>query len=238
MAGMFDPGALKIREMLDPRQVFVVGINPMAMGITMPPGEYGADIVVGDAQPLGIPLSYGGPSTGIFATTMKHVRKMPGRIIGASKDTEGRRAFCMTLSTREQHIRRERATSNICTNQALTSIMAAAYLASLGKTGFRKLGIQLASRGRYLAEKINELDGLTAPAFPGHFFNEFPVRVDGDVCGLLDTAEKRGVLAGINVSAEVGSLNNIFTVSTTEMHTQEDYDKLLAVLKGSMEVIS
>jgi glycine dehydrogenase subunit 1 len=238
MLGLFDPGALKIREMLDPRQVYVVGVNPMAMSITKPPGEYGADIVVGDAQPMGIPLSYGGPSTGIFATTMKHVRKMPGRIIGASKDTEGRRAFCMTLSTREQHIRRERATSNICTNQALTSIMAAAYLASVGKTGFKQLGIQLASRGRYLAERINELEGFTAPAFQGYFFNEFPVKVDGDVCGLLITAEEKGILAGINVSAEVSSLDNVFTVSTTEMHTQEDYDKLVDVLRSSMEVIS
>ncbi|MGA1822949.1 MAG: aminomethyl-transferring glycine dehydrogenase subunit GcvPA [Thermoplasmatota archaeon] len=238
MAGMYDPGVLKIKEMLNPKQIFVVGTNPMAMSITKPPGEYGADIVVGDAQPMGIPLSYGGPSTGIFATTMKHVRKMPGRIIGASKDTEGRRAFCMTLSTREQHIRRERATSNICTNQALTSIAAAAYMASLGKTGFRKLGIQLASRARYLSERINELEGFTAPAFPGHFFNEFPVRIDGDVCALLNAAEERGVLAGINVSAEVGSLKNIFTVSTTEMHTHEDYEKLLTALLDSMEVIS
>jgi glycine dehydrogenase subunit 1 len=238
MLGLFDPGALKIREMLEPRQVYVVGVNPMAMSIMRPPGEYGADIVVGDAQPMGIPLSYGGPSTGIFATTMKHVRKMPGRIIGASTDSEGRRAFCMTLSTREQHIRRERATSNICTNQALTSIMAAAYLASLGRTGFKQLGIQLASRGRYLAERINELEGFTAPAFSGHFFNEFPVKVDGDVCSLLDAAEEKGVLAGINVSAEVASLENIFTVATTEMHTQEDYDKLVDTLKASKGVIS
>ncbi|MGA1873170.1 MAG: aminomethyl-transferring glycine dehydrogenase subunit GcvPA [Thermoplasmatota archaeon] len=237
MLGLFDPGALRIRDMLDPRQVYVVGVNPMAMSISRPPGEYGADIVVGDAQPMGIPLSYGGPSTGIFATTMKHVRKMPGRIIGASKDSEGRRAFCMTLSTREQHIRRERATSNICTNQALTSIAAAAYIASLGKTGYRQLGVQLASRGRHLAERINDLDGFTAPAFDGYFFNEFPVRVDADVCSLLNTAEEKGILAGINVSAEVGSLNNIFTVSTTEMHTEGDYEKLLGALKESMEVI-
>ena len=238
LTGMFDPGALQIREILDPRQTYVVGVNPMSMSVQKAPGDYGADIVVGEAQPIGIPMSYGGPSTGIFATTMKHVRKMPGRIIGASKDTEGRRAFCMTLSTREQHIRRDRATSNICTNEALTSISAAAYLSALGKTGFRQLGIQLASRSRYLAERINELEGFTAPAFEGHFFNEFPVRVDTDVCGLLGAAEEKGVLAGINLTDEVDSLGGIFTVATTEMHTQRDYDKLVETLKLAREVIS
>ncbi len=237
MLGMFDPGATKVRGTLDPKMVYVVGVNPTTLGIAKPPGAYGADIVVGEAQPLGIHLSYGGPSTGIFATTMPHVRKMPGRIIGASKDELGRRAFCMTLSTREQHIRRDRATSNICTNEALTSIMAAAYLASLGKNGFRSLGIQLASRGRHLAERINELEGFTAPAFNGHFFNEFPVMTDVDVCALLDELEKKGVLAGIDLSAEVPSLKNMFTVATTEMHTSKDYDKLIEVLKAAREVV-
>ena len=237
MLGLYDTGATEIRSILDPKMVYVVGVNPTTLSIAKPPGTYGADIVVGEAQPLGIHLSYGGPSTGIFATTMQHVRKMPGRIIGASKDELGRRAFCMTLSTREQHIRRDRATSNICTNEALTSIMAAAYLASLGKNGFRSLGIQLASRGKHLAERINELEGFTAPAFKGHFFNEFPVKVDVDVCSLLAECEKRGVLAGINVSAEVGSLKNIFTVATTEMHTSKDYDRLLESLKSVREVV-
>ncbi|MBN1539441.1 MAG: aminomethyl-transferring glycine dehydrogenase subunit GcvPA [Candidatus Thermoplasmatota archaeon] len=238
LAGMFDPGVLRIRDILDPRMVYVVGVNPMSMSIQKAPGDYGADIVVGEAQPIGIPMSYGGPSTGIFATSMKHVRKMPGRIIGASKDTEGRRAFCMTLSTREQHIRRERATSNICTNEALTSISAAVYLSTLGKTGFRQLGIQLASRARYLAERIDALEGFTAPAFDGYFFNEFPVRVDTDVCGLLEAVEEKGVLAGINLTEEVGSLKGIFTVATTEMHTHHEYEKLVQYLKESREVVS
>lgn len=236
--GLYDDGALKIKDMLEPKQIYVVGVNPMTLGITKPPGHYGADIVVGDAQPLGIPMSYGGPSVGIFATTMKHVRKMPGRIIGATKDEEGRRAFAMTLSTREQHIRRERATSNICTNQALTSIVAAAYLATLGKNGFLQLGKQLISRGRYLSERVNELEGFTSPAFEGHFFNEFPVKVDRDVCSILDACEKKGLLAGINVSAELDSGDNIFTIATTEMHTHQDYEKLLKVLKEAREVVN
>lgn len=237
MLGLFDPGASKVRSLLDPKIVYVVGVNPTSLSIARPPGSYGADIVVGEAQPLGIHLSYGGPTTGIFATTMQHVRKMPGRIIGASKDELGRRAFCMTLSTREQHIRRDRATSNICTNEALTSIMAAAYLASMGKNGFRSLGIQLASRGKHLAERINELEGFTAPAYKGHFFNEFAVRTDVDVCALLSECERRGILAGINVSSEVPSLKDIFTVSTTEMHTSKDYDKLIEGLKAAREVV-
>jgi len=174
---------------------------------------------------------------GIFATTMKYVRKMPGRIIGATVDEEGRRAFAMTLSTREQHIRRERATSNICTNEALSSIVAAAYLATLGRSGFSQLGIQLASRGRYLAERISELDGFEAPAYPGHFFNEISVRSDVDVCALLDECENKGVLAGIDLSKEVEGIENIFTVTTTEMHTRSDYEKLIGILKEAREVI-
>lgn len=237
LLGLFDEGAMKVKEMLDKRQLLVVGVNPMSLSLAKGPGDYGADIVVGDAQPIGIHMSFGGPSTGIFATTMKLVRKMPGRIIGATKDEKGRRAFAMTLSTREQHIRRERATSNICTNEALTSIMAAAYLATLGKNGFQDLGKQLASRGRYLSERISELDGFTAPAFDGHFFNEFPVKVDRDVCSLLEECEKRGALAGINVSYDVDSLENIFTIATTEMHTHEDYEKLVNVLKEAREAV-
>ncbi len=235
--GLFDEGAMTIKSMMGPKQVLMVGINPMTLSIAKPPGEYGADIVVGDAQPLGIPMSFGGPSVGIFATDMKNVRKMPGRIIGATKDSEGRRAFAMTLSTREQHIRRERATSNICTNEALTSIMAASYLATLGKNGMNELGVQLASRGSYLSGRINELEGFTAPAYTGKFFNEFPVKIDVDVCMFLNKCEEKGILAGINVSAEADTLENIFTVATTEMHTSKDYEKLLEVLKEAREVL-
>jgi glycine dehydrogenase subunit 1 len=237
MLGMFDPGAMQIKSIIGPKMVFAVGVNPMSLSIAKAPGSYGADIVVGDAQPIGIHLSFGGPTTGIFATSMEHVRKMPGRIIGATKDEMGRRAFCMTLSTREQHIRRERATSNICSNEALTSVMVAAYLASLGKTGFRSLGIQLASRAKHLSERIGKLKGFEAPAYPGHFFNEFPVRVDVDACAFLDECEKRGVLAGLSIKNELPSLGNVFTVSTTEMHTEADYEKLLKVMKKARTVV-
>jgi glycine dehydrogenase subunit 1 len=237
MLGLFDEGSMRIKEMMDKRQILIVGTNPMTLSIAKPPGDYGADIVVGDAQPLGIHMSYGGPSVGIFATSMKNVRKMPGRIIGATKDSEGRRAFAMTLSTREQHIRRERATSNICTNEALTSIVTAAYMAALGRGGMKELGIQLGSRGRYLARRVNELEGFTAPAFQGSFFNEIPVRTDVDPCSLLKACEERGILAGINVSEEVDTLENIFTITTTEMHTNEDYEKLLDILKNAREAV-
>ncbi len=237
MLGLFDDGAMKIKEMLDKKQLLVVGVNPMTLSITKAPGDYGADIVVGDAQPLGIHMSYGGPSTGIFGTTMKLVRKMPGRIIGATKDELGRRAFAMTLSTREQHIRRDRATSNICTNEALTSMMATAYLALVGKNGFKELGVQLASRAKYLSERIDELQGFTAPVFQGHFFNEIPVKVDVDVCSFLNECEKKGVLAGINVSNDIASIENIFTIATTEMHSHKDYEKLLDIMKEAREVL-
>ncbi|MCK5772625.1 MAG: aminomethyl-transferring glycine dehydrogenase subunit GcvPA [Thermoplasmata archaeon] len=237
MMGLFEPVITRVKSLLGPRQMLVVGINPLSLGMVSPPGSYGADIVVGDAQPVGLHMNYGGPTAGIFASTMDIVRKMPGRIIGLTKDAEGNMAFCMTLSTREQHIRRERATSNICTNEALSAISVAIHLATLGKNGLRELSIQVASRARNLAERIDLLEGFDAPAYGGHFFNEFPVRCDVDVQSLLDEGKKRGVLIGINMCPEIECTDKIFTISTTEMHTMEDYDQLLKILKESREVL-
>ena len=237
MMGLFEPVITRVKDMLGPRQMLVVGINPLSLGMVSPPGRYGADIVVGDAQPVGLHMNYGGPTAGIFASTMDIVRKMPGRIIGLTKDNEGNMAFCMTLSTREQHIRRERATSNICTNEALSAISVAIHLATLGKNGMKELSLQVASRARHLSERIDHLEGFTSPAYKGHFFNEFPVRCDVDVQALLDEGKKREVLIGINMCPEIECMDKIFTISTTEMHTMEDYDILLKVLKESREVL-
>lgn len=237
MMGLFEPVVTRVKEMLGPRQMLVVGINPLSLGVVSPPGKYGADIVVGDAQPVGLHMNYGGPTAGIFASTMDIVRKMPGRIIGLTRDKEGNRAFCMTLSTREQHIRRERATSNICTNEALSAISVAIHLATLGKNGLRELSLQVASRARYLAERIDGLEGFTAPAYGEHFFNEFPVRCDVDIQALVDEGKRRGILIGINMCPEIECTDEILTISTTEMHTMEDYDILLKVLRESREVL-
>jgi len=235
LLGMYEQAVLNIKENLRDRQVYIVGVNPMSLGITKPPGDYGADVVVGDAQPIGIPMSYGGPTTGIFAATSDLVRKMPGRIIGVTKDADGNRAFCMTLSTREQHIRRERATSNICTNEALTSLAVAVYLSTLGKNGLRAISHQNASRAKMLSRMIDGLEGFSSPAYGGFFFNEFPVRTDVNVLDLMKRAKDKGVIAGIPMKRESEELEDIFTLATTEMHTKADMERLVRVLKESRE---
>jgi len=137
----------------------VVVSEPMTLGVLKPPGHCGADIVAGEAQSFGIPLSYGGPYCGIFATLEKHVRQMPGRLVGEARDSEGRRGYVLTLSTREQHIRREKATSNICTNQGLFALMATVYLSTMGKQGVQEVANQNLQKAHYAASKISEIPG-------------------------------------------------------------------------------
>ena len=151
--------------------LLVVSTNPIAMGIFRPPGEYGADIVTGEGQPLGIPLSFGGPYVGLFFTRQRFVRQMPGRVVGRTVDSNGRTGYVLTLSTREQHIRRERATSNICTNQALMTLAATVYLAALGKAGLRHVAELCYHKAHYAASLIAEIPGFSFP-FQGTFFNE------------------------------------------------------------------
>src|SRR6266567_113198 len=160
----------------DAGALLVVAITePVSLGVLKPPGECGADIVAGETQSFGIPLSYGGPYCGLFATLDKHVRQMPGRLVGEARDNEGRRGYVLTLSTREQHIRREKATSNICTNQGLFALMATVYLATMGKRGVQEVARQNLQKAHYAASRISKLDGIDLP-FDSPFFNEFVVR--------------------------------------------------------------
>src|SRR5438093_148038 len=147
------------------KAIFVVGVNPIAQAIVRPPGDFGADIVIGEGQPLGTPMNFGGPLLGIFACRQEHIRKMPGRVIGLTRDANGHRAFCMTLQTREQHIRREKAMSNICTNESLLAVAAATYLSVLGSNGLRRLAADNIRRARGLAASIDKISGFTAPIF-------------------------------------------------------------------------
>ena len=212
--------------------VLIVGANPLALAVTKPPGELGADIVIGEGQPLGNAVNFGGPLVGIFACTEEHVRKMPGRVIGLTRDVEGRRAFCMTLQTREQHIRRERAMSNICTNETLMAVVSAAYVAVLGPRGLRKVALENIRRAKQLAERIDPLESFEAPVFQGGHFNEFVVRSEIPYARVHRALLAAGVHGGLPLAARFPELGEAALFATTEVHTEADYERLLGALEG------
>jgi glycine dehydrogenase subunit 1 len=234
--GMFEPAAVEMRDTLGDKMMMVVGVKLLSLGLVKSPGDYGADIVVGDAQPFGNPLNFGGPSVGVFATKKEHIRRMPGRIIGLTKDADGKRAFCMTLQTREQHIRRDKATSNICTNQTLSAIASAVHISALGKNGFVELAKQNASGARQLARKLDKLEGFKAPLFNGHFFNEFIMKAESDIDMLHEQLYQKGIQGGLRLKAEFPELGDAMLLAVTEAHTEEDFqhlaDALRAITKG------
>lgn len=208
-------------------------VNPISLGVLKPPGEYGADVVCGEGQSLGIPLSYGGPYLGFFAAREQWVRRMPGRIAGQTVDTQGRRAFCLTLQTREQHIRREKATSNICTNQGLLALAACMTMAYLGKQGMRVIGKLNISKSHYAKEKLCEIKGVE-PAFSSPFFNEFVVRVPQakKVCKKL---AKKNITAGLILEKYFPKLKDHILVCVTETKTKDDMDAFVNEMKGIVE---
>jgi len=189
----------------------------MSLGLLSPPGAYGPDVVVGDAQSFGNPVSAGGPLLGFLCTSKTHIRNMPGRIAGLTRDTSGRESFCLTLSTREQHIRREKATSNICTNQGLCALRAAIYLSAMGPEGLRKAATQCASGARHLMKGMEER-GIT-PIFNGPVFNEFVVKMEEtkQTAMIAD-----GIVPGIPISRHYPEISDGLLVTVTEMNTKED----------------
>ena len=209
----------------------VVGINPIAQSILRKPADFGADIVIGEGQALGNAVNFGGPLLGIFATRQEHLRKMPGRVIGLTKDAEGRRAFCMTLQTREQHIRREKAMSNICTNESLLSVAAAAYMAVLGSNGLRKVAVACMRKAKDLAAAIRAIPGYEAPLFKGPHFNEFTVRYQGGYEAVHQTLLKEGIHGGMAHARHLKELRDFALFAVTERHTKSDLDRLLAALR-------
>ena len=212
------------------RAHFIVSVHPISLGVFAPPGEYGADIVTGDGQVLGNSLSYGGPYLGIFSVKKELVRKMPGRLIGETVDSAGRRGFVMTLQTREQHIRRERATSNICTNQALNALAATVYLALLGRQGIREVAEQCLYRSHYLAERINGLPGF-ALKYSAPFFNEFVVRCPVPAQKILHALKKEGILAGLDLGRFDPQRGKELLVAVTEKRSREEMDRYVSALQ-------
>jgi len=212
--------------------VLIVGANPLALAVTTAPGDLGADIVIGEGQPLGNAVNFGGPLVGVFACREEHLRKMPGRVIGLTRDVEDRRAFCMTLQTREQHIRRERAMSNICTNETLMAVTSAAYVAVLGPRGLRKVALENIRRAKQLAERIDPLESFEAPAFPGAHFNEFVVRSEVPYHRVHKALLAAGVHGGLSLTTHFPELGEAALFATTEVHTEADYDRLLEAMEA------
>jgi len=210
--------------------LLVVVANPVhSLGLFTPPGEYGADIVVAEGQPFGAGLNFGGPYLGIFASTNKLVRKMPGRLVGETIDTEERRGFVLTLSPREQHIRREKATSNICTNQGLVALMAGMYLAYMGKQGLRDVAELCYHRAHYAASEIDALESYQVVS-QGTFFNEFVVQCPLPVAEINQSLLEKGILGGYDLEKDYPDAKNQMLVCVTEMNSRTQIDKFVVVL--------
>lgn len=208
--------------------LFVVCADPIALGLLKPPGDYGADIVVGEGQTLGSPPSFGGPYLGLFATRMKYVRQMPGRVIGQTTDTQGRRGFVLTLQAREQHIRREKATSNICTNEALMALAATVYLAAMGKGGLRRAAELCYHKAHYAASRIAELPSYRV--LNEEFFKEFMVQMPLPPAQVNARLLELGIIGGYDLGRAYPELAGSMLLCVTEMNTREEIDRLVEVL--------
>ncbi|HJS29709.1 MAG TPA: aminomethyl-transferring glycine dehydrogenase subunit GcvPA [Anaerolineales bacterium] len=209
-----------------------VHVNPTALGLLKPPGEFGADIVTGEGQPLGIPLSFGGPYLGLFATLDEHVRKMPGRLAGETVDSRGQRGYVLTLSTREQHIRRERATSNICTNQGLMTLAATIYLSILGKHGLREVARLCYDKAHYAASQIAGLPGFSLWSRQP-FFHEFAVNCPRPAAEVNRSLLASGILGGYELGRDYPELEKVMLLAVTEKNTKAQIDNLVAALKDA-----
>ncbi len=214
----------------DKGALFVVAVDPISLGLLKAPGEYGADIALGEGQPLGNPMSFGGPYLGFLATTEKLVRKMPGRITGATVDRDGDRGFVLTLQTREQHIRREKATSNICSNEALNALAACVYLSTMGREGLMEVANLCLQKAHYAADQMAKA-GYGRP-FSAPFFKEFVVKGPGSAKEANAKLAGRKMLVGPDLGAAYPELGGAFLVAVTEKRTKAEIDGLCAGLGG------
>ncbi|MBX3300140.1 MAG: aminomethyl-transferring glycine dehydrogenase subunit GcvPA [Acidobacteria bacterium] len=201
----------------------------ISLGLLKTPGSCGADIVVGEGQSWGVPMSFGGPHVGFFATQEKFVRQMPGRLCGIAYDKNGNRGFVLTLSTREQHIRREKATSNICTNQGLIALAATIYMEAMGKKGLEEVAEQNAQKAAYAKSQIALLDGYSIP-FSSPTFNEFVVRGPRSAAEVLESVREKGIVGGLALAKYYGGHDNDFLVCVTETNSRDQIERLLAAL--------
>jgi glycine dehydrogenase subunit 1 len=210
------------------KSLFVVSSNPLALGVLTPPGQLGADIVIGDAQPFGIPTAFGGPHCGYFAVTNKLMRKIPGRLVGQTVDEEGRRGFVLTLQAREQHIRRDKATSNICSNQALNAIAASVSMAALGKNGAKEMAIANIQKANYAKKAFIE-NGLDV-VFESAVFNEFVVKLNKPVKEINQKLLTSNIIGGYDLGRDYPELQNHMLIAVTELRTKEEIDTFVTEL--------
>jgi glycine dehydrogenase subunit 1 len=205
---------------------------PTSLGILKSPGEMKADIAIGDGQPLGLPLSFGGPYLGIMAANKNYLRKMPGRIVGETVDREGKRAYVLTLQAREQHIKREKATSNICSNQALCALRAVVYLSLLGKQGFKKLALINLEKAEYLKEGLRKIKSIEIKQGPT--FNEFTVKLPAEAKDFAAKMLKQGIMAGIPASIFYPEKRDLLIVAVTEKKTEKEMDNYITAVKACL----
>jgi glycine dehydrogenase subunit 1 len=203
--------------------------NPTALALFKTPGAMGADIVVGDGQPLGIPMWYGGPSVGFFTTRKQYVHKMAGRLVGETVDNKGQRAYVLTLTAREQHIKRERATSNICTNQGLIALGTAVYLSLLGKAGLRQVANLCYQKAHYAASELSKIEGMGL-CFTEPFFHEFALCVGRPVEEVNAHLLEHGIIGGYDLGQDYPALKDHMLIAVTEMNSKEDIDTLVEVM--------
>jgi glycine dehydrogenase subunit 1 len=212
-------------------------VNPLSLALFKPPGEWGTkgvDIVVGDGQPFGVPLSSGGPYFGFMTTRMEHVRQMPGRIIGRTVDLDGKPGFTLTLQAREQHIRRSKATSNICTNQGLLVTAATIHMSILGATGLEAVAASSQLQTTKLIEKLTRIKGVKL-AFDGYRFHEAVLQLEHKVSAVLDALAERNIVGGLDLSKFYPELGNALLVCATEMRTDADLDAYASALAAVLE---
>ena len=208
-----------------------MGCNPIALGIMKSPGECGADVATAEGQPLGMSLAFGGPYLGIMACTTAMMRKMPGRIVGETVDADGQRCYVLTLQAREQHIRREKASSNICSNQALCALTATVYLAAMGPDGLKNVASQCISKAHYAAKEIASVKGFELK-YGGEFFNEFVTTCPICPDKLMSELEKKGILGGLPFEKDGEKL---ILWCVTEMNSKADIDMLVNTIKEVAE---
>ncbi|MGG3561004.1 aminomethyl-transferring glycine dehydrogenase subunit GcvPA [Neobacillus rhizosphaerae] len=210
------------------KSMFVVSSNPLSLGVLTPPGKFGADIVIGDAQPFGIPTAFGGPHCGYFAVTTKLMRKVPGRLVGQTTDDQGRRGFVLTLQAREQHIRRDKATSNICSNQALNALAASVAMTAIGKKGVREMAAANLQKTHYAKTAFKEA-GFEI-VYDGHSFNEFIVKFNQPVKELNQKLLQKGIIGGYDLGRDYTDLVNHMLIAVTEQRSKEEIDTLVKEL--------